>query len=168
MTSNKKKHYIYCCLILIAVFWFVAVGIRLIAGDKFLYKVSAGNKELQPIESGIQELCENVTIEQTLSTRIERIETVSVYFYNFGRQNAGTVTVLLKRDDTGETVLQGQFDAAKVENGELLTVYAEKALTGLEDVPLSIIVTSDSKTGEAVCPAYTASSSAEDVLTVNW
>ena len=167
MTSNKKKHYIYCCLILIAVFWFVAVGIRLIAGDKFLYKVSAGNKELQPIESGIQELCENVTIEQTLSTRIERIETVSVYFYNFGRQNAGTVTVLLKRDDTGETVLQGQFDAAKVENGELLTVYAEKALTGLEDVPLSIIVTSDSKTGEAVCPAYTASSSAEDVLTVN-
>lgn len=145
---NIKKIFCIICAVyigLIFLFYFLA-------GDQLRYRESRGTIEMPVPDAGTAELCTGSFVEQFFSTRINRLSSVSVQVGNYSRQNSGTITMTLLRVADGAVLLQQQFDASGITDGQILTMTTEVPLEGLYDVPLALLLTADSVAGNGVIP----------------
>ncbi len=130
----------------------LAVLFYFLAGEQLHLRQSRGNLERPAAEAGTMELCQGTVVEQMFTLKIQRLETVSVQWGTYYRPNAGTVTMELWREDSGELLLTKSFDAASIQEGGVTQLEAEEPMEGLYLVPLLLRLTADSQPGSAVSP----------------
>ena len=145
-TLNLKKIF----LTVIVVYAMLIVCFYYLAGDQLRFRDSRGNTELPVADIGTVELSQGATVEQTIQVNIQRLQSISVQFGGYYRENHGTITMELLRD--GQTLMQQSFDAAGVEEGTVLTMTAETPVESVYGVPLVLRVSADSLPEEAVTP----------------
>ena len=134
----------------LAVYIALVVSFYFLAGDQLRYRDSSGNVDLLPAESGTVEMSQGAVIEQNIRLNIQRLNSVSVQFGVYYRQNSGTVIMELWRGDG--LLLQQSYDAADIQEGMLLTLSSDTPIEDVYDVPLTIRIYGDSEPGAAVTP----------------
>ena len=107
-------------------------------------------------DMGAAELVQGVTVEQSFTVDIQRLESVSVQWGAYYRANAGTVTMELCDLRSGAVLLSQTFDAAAIAEGQLLTAIAETPLEEIYGAPLMLRLYADSVSGSAVAPLMAA------------
>ncbi len=148
-------------LLTLAVYILLVVSFYFLAGDQLRFRDTRGAVEMSEAEVGAAELTDGVVVEQTFLAPIQRLESVSVRWGTNYRQNAGEVRMELLRQDTGEVLMQGTFDAAGIEEGQILTITAPEPIETVYNVPLVIRLRGDSAPGSAVTPLAGAGETAE-------
>ena len=128
------------------------VSFYFLAGEQLRFRESRGNLIMPSAEAGAAELSAGVVVEQRFHAAIQRLERISVQWGTHYRANAGTVTVALLREDTGEQVLSGSFDAALVGEGQVLSISPEEPIETVYNYPLLLRLTADSEPGSALSP----------------
>lgn len=124
-----------------------------LAGEQLHLRESRGNIDILPAESGTVELTAGSVVEQRFTTKVQRLEQVSVQWGTYYRQNAGTVLVELWDLPNNRPLLGKTFDAATVTDGGLTTLTAEEPIEGLYQLPLALRITSlDSQPGSSLSP----------------
>lgn len=137
-----------------------------LAGDQLHYRASRNNIPMPTAETAAAELSRGVTVEQAFTPVIDRLESVSVQWGTYYRQNSGTVTMALYTAD-GEPVLSQTFDAAQITDGGVLTMAFPSPREGLLEAPLVLRLTADSPAGAAAAPMMTWAARSDGALTVN-
>ena len=143
----------------------LAVLFPLLVGEQLYLKQSDGCMNMPAAQSGTVELYAGNCIDQHFTTRVQRLETVSLQWGTYYRANAGTVVMELYNMNTEQILLSGSFDAAAIPEGGVTTLTAETPLEGLAGVPLMLRVYSpDSQPGSAASPLMHTESALPDTL----
>lgn len=137
-------------LTILLLYCVLTVSFYFLAGDQLRLRSSRGNTPPIEASSAAAELSEGVVVEQRFQAQIQRLESISVQFSGFYRQNSGSVTMELWRGE--EQLLSERFDAASIEEGTVLTLHASAPLEGLSGQPLRVRLWSDSPSGAAAAP----------------
>lgn len=140
------------CAAVMVIYIFLVFAFHFLAGDQLLYRQSRENIELPVAQTGVAELTQDVVVEQVFSANIQRFETLGVQMATSYRPNFGTVTVELIRETDGAVLLSNQFDASKIEEGQILTLTAAEPMENVCGIPLKIRLTADSVAGSAIIP----------------
>ena len=144
------------CAAVLLIYIAMILLFRWLAGDQLLYRDSRGDLELPAAESGTVELVAGIVLEQTFTAEIERLESVSLQWGAYYRANAGTVYMELVDARDQRILMHGAFDAAAIQEGQILTIASEEPLEGLYRVPVILRVSADSAPGSAVTPLMTS------------
>ena len=144
------------CAAVLLIYIAMILLFRWLAGDQLLYRDSRGDLELPAAESGTVELVAGIVLEQTFTAEIERLESVSLQWGAYYRANAGTVDMELVDARDQRILMHGAFDAAAIQEGQILTIASEEPLEGLYRVPVILRVSADSAPGSAVTPLMTS------------
>lgn len=123
-----------------------------LAGEQLHLRQSRGNVELPAADSGTVELVGGSVVEQQFATEIQRLEQIDIQWSTYYRPNAGTVLAELVDLRSGDVLLSQTFDAARIQEGGLTTLNAEKPIEELYRVPLALRITADSQAGSAASP----------------
>ena len=143
----------------------LAVLFPLLAGEQLYLKQSDGCLSMPIAQSGTVELYAGNCIDQHFTTRVQRLETVSLQWGTYYRANAGSVVMELYNMNTEQILLSGSFDAATIPEGGVTTLSAETPLEGLAGVPLMLRVYSpDSQPGSAASPLMHTESTLPNTL----
>lgn len=143
----------------------LAVLFPLLAGEQLYLKQSDGCLSMPIAQSGTVELYAGNCIDQYFTTRVQRLETVSLQWGTYYRANAGSVVMELYNMNTEQILLSGSFDAATIPEGGVTTLSAETPLEGLAGVPLMLRVYSpDSQPGSAASPLMHTESTLPNTL----
>lgn len=134
-----------CYLAVILLFYFLA-------GEQLHLRDSWGNFSSLPPESGTVELTAGSIVQQKFTTKIQRLEQVSIQWGTYYRQNKGTILIELKDISNGQLLLSQRFDASTIQENDFITLTAEKPLEGLYQVPLVLSITSDGYSGSSPSP----------------
>ena len=156
-------------LMVLVIYWVLAVSFYFLAGDQLRYRESRGNLVMPDPEGGAVELIEGVLLEQHFTAAIQRLEAVSVMWGTCYRPNAGTVTMELWDADGEELLIRQAFDASSIEEGGFTVLSAEQPMEGYYNAPLMLRLYSDSQLGSAVFPMLSVSAvrPAASTLAVN-
>lgn len=154
-------------LSVLTIYIIVVVGFYYLAEDQIRYRESRGNIEMPIAENGIVELTEGTIVEQVFVPWIQRLESVSVQFGTYYRNNSGTVTIELSREDTNELLMNGSFSASQIEEGQILTISSIKPIESVATKTLILRITADSSPGEAVVPLSCKKEQGNGILRVN-
>lgn len=166
MKSNEQQQSFNLkriCALCIAVYVTLVVLLYFLMGYQLHFRESRGDIELQPAETGTVELVQGAVVEQIFSTKIQRLQEVSVQWGTFYRANSGTATMELYNLNDGSLMLSKTFDVSTIQEGSLTTLKAGTPIEGLCDVPLLLRIHADSATGAAAFPLMSVSK----VATVN-
>ena len=148
------------------VYVILIVGFYFLAGDQLRFRDSRGNTEMPVADAGTVELSQGAFVEQTVVLKVQRLESVSVQFGGYYRENHGTVTMELWRGE--DLLMQQTYDAAEVQEGTILTMTSEEPLEPVYGAPLTLRIFADSQPGEAVAPLMNTSFQEEGYsLTLN-
>lgn len=146
-------------LVAVVLFYFLA-------GEQLHLRESRGNMDILPPESGTIELTAGCIVEQRFTTKVQRLEEISVQWGTYYRQNMGTVLVELWDIPGSRLVLSQTFDAAAVTEGGLTTLVAEEPIEGLYQVPLALYLsTPDGQPGSSLSPLMNTQPPQEDEKT---
>ncbi len=151
----------------VAVYIILTVLFYILAGDQLKIRESRGNTELPIADAAVAELSQGLAIEQTFKAEIQRLDSISVQWTNFYRENQGTVTMQLLNSADGTIYMEAFFDAASITDGQSLTmsVPAEASpIEGLYNVPLTVKIFSDSQIGSAVAPLKSTTTQREGYM----
>ncbi|MBR6209440.1 MAG: ABC transporter permease [Oscillospiraceae bacterium] len=156
-TNGQKKNseqinFRKIMLLTLAVYVFLVLSFYFLAGDQLRLRVSRGSIEMPEADIGAAELSEGVVVEQLFQAPIQRLESVSVKWGTNYRRNAGAVTMELLRPSDGTVLMQETFDAARIAEGQVLTISAAEPIETVCDVPLILRLQGDSAAGSAVTP----------------
>lgn len=163
MDKDKTQQMIKrTALMVLVVYLLLTAGFAFLAGDQLRFRDSRGNVDLLPAESGTVELAQGAVVEQTFTTTIQRLESVSVQWGTYYRPNAGTVTMELWNTQSDQLLLSQTFDAAAIQEGGLTTLTFPEPMEGLYQVPLLLRIYADSLPGAAPSPMMNQSSPAEE------
>ena len=160
MTSENTLNLKRIFIIAMAAYALLIICFYFLAGDQLRFRDSRGNTELPPADAGTVELCQGAVVEQTVALKIQRLESISVQFGGYYRENHGTITMELWQGE--ELLMQENFDAATVQEGTILTMASEEPLEPVYGMPLLIRIYADSLPGDAVAPLMNTSVAEEE------
>ncbi len=146
---NIKK---FCTVVLIC-YIFLVISFYFLAGHELHFRSSSNNINMPEAKYATIELIAGSVIEQTFTTEIQRLESISIQWGAYGRQNYGTdiIEILDLKNDI--LLLKQTVDAAEIVEGSITEFSFNKPLEGLSGVPLMIRITSmDSMAGSAISP----------------
>lgn len=140
------------CLLVILIYSFLAVSLYFLMGEQLHLRESRSNLKQTPAVEAISELVAGTVVEQHFTTRIQRIEELSLPWATYFRPNTGRVSVELLHGITGEVLFQTECSAAELPENTLVPFPFPTILEGLYDVPLTLRLTADSPIGAGVSP----------------
>ena len=140
-------------ILLLAGYLAAVVLFYFLAGEQLHLRESRGNIDVLPAEKGTMELTAGCVVEQRFTTKVQRLEEISVQWGTYYRQNAGMVLVELWDLQNNCPLLSQNFDAATVTEGGFTTLTTKEAIEGLHQRPLALRVTSiDGQLGTSPSP----------------
>ena len=161
MLSTKKVKRIF--LYILGAYVVFALAFYYLAGDQLRYRNSRENIAMLPAETAIEELRDGIIIEQSFSTRVQRIEKISVLWGTYYRANFGNMTMSLVRESDSFVLAQSSFDVSTIGENQILSIEFEQPLEDLCNVPLIIRTQSDSAPGASVTPMVNLSSQGDPI-----
>lgn len=114
------------------------------------------------------EITEGSVVEQTFFSKIQRLQSISIQWGTFYRQDAGTVLIELYdlRDNT--LLMQQTIDVSTIAEGALTTMSVETPIETVYNVPLLLRITGNSQIGSAVSPLMSTTEQTEGfTLSIN-
>ena len=140
---------LYFCLV--SVFYFLC-------GDQLLYRKSLSPIFMKQSTGATEELSSEHTIKQVFMTAVERIDTVSIQWGTYYRQNTGKIIIKLCIEETGEVLICKEIDASQISEGEVYSLEPECPIENKVGIPLAIEITSTSPKGHALSPLISKTS----------
>lgn len=149
--------------IIITVYVLAVIGFYFLAGEQLQTRDSRSNILMLPAETGTVELTEGAVVEQHFHTNVQRIESLSIQWGTYYRENHGTIIIELLNDSTGEILTKDSFDAATITEGGFTDILADAPLEQLMGQPLCLRIYSlDTVSGSAPAPLMNAQSSLDE------
>lgn len=165
---NLSKKFAKISIMVIILYFCIAGLFYFLAGEQLHFRDSRGNIELPIAESATPELTNTTVIEQIFTPKIQILESVSIQWGTYYRQNAGVANISLYDTRNNNLIVEKNVDVSKIQEGSLVDVKLNEPLEGVYDVPILIRITSNSKTGSSVAPLISISVKREnEVLKVN-
>lgn len=134
-----------CALFMVAYVVF-AVGLYFIAGDAFKYKVSDQSIVSAEGNTPVEALQKGDSVEQIFVSQADTIESFSLKFATFGRQNTGTVRIKVLNDADKSILLDKQLDISGFQDNAYVTVNPEKRIESVKGKTLRIMIVSETGT----------------------
>lgn len=130
------------CTIFMLVYIVLATSLYFIAGDQFKYRVS--DKSIVSVESTtpVGALQKGDIVEQTFVPKSDAIESFSLKFATFNRQNTGSVEVELRDNTNNSILLKKNIDISTFKDNSFVTFQPEKIIESVKGKKLSIVVIS--------------------------
>lgn len=167
LTNAQKLKVGKIFLFLAASYVIIVVSLYFLMGSQLHYRDSRENIPMPTAEMGTTELTSNVEVEQTFSTKIIRLFSVSVQWGTYYRTNSGTVTMRLYNDRTGALLMEDSFDASAIQENGITTLAVETPFEDLWGEKLRLSLTADSPAGQGVSPLMFSTPREDGTLTVN-
>jgi ABC-2 type transport system permease protein len=156
MMKEKKKFILaQGCAIFITVYALLSVMLYFIAGDQFQTKIS--DKSIMSVEGTkpVGELQIGNSIEQTFIMESDMVDSISLKFATYSRQNTGTVRVQLLDDINKKTLLDRQLDVSKLNDNSFVTIKPEKYIESVKGKTIRLLIFSETgKEGNSVTLWY--------------
>lgn len=141
------------CIAVIACYFFAVVAFYYLAGEQLRFRDSRENMERPIPNAATIELVSGTSVEQTFTTRIQRLKQFSIAWGTYYRQNTGTILVELINIQNNSILLSQTIDASGITDGAVSTITSPEYLKGLYGVPLKLRLTApDAVPGNAVSP----------------
>lgn len=150
--TNKTVHLFRVCLVLMICYLGLSGIFYVLMGEQLHVRASNESRALPTAQAGTTEMVPGAQVVDEFTLNLQRLNSISVQWGTFYRQNKGEVTVKLISVSTEELLLQETFDAATVEEGGLTTLVADPALEGISGLPLRLEITGNSAPGSAIVP----------------
>jgi len=134
------------CALFMAVYVVFTVGLYLIAGDAFKYQVS--DQSIVSVEGNtpIGALQKGDSVEQTFTPQTNILDSFSLKFATFGRQNTGSVRVKLLNDADKSVLLDKQLDISGFQDNAFVTIKPEKQIEAVKGKTLRVSIVSETGT----------------------
>lgn len=149
-------------ILLVICYFFLAVIFYYLAGYQLHYRQSRGSLDMPTAEAGTVELVQGVTVEQTFSVKIQRLQSISIQWGTYYRANAGTVRVELYDLRDNSLLMHQTLEAATIGEGAVTTMSADEPIETVYMAPLLLRISSDSQPGSAVSPLMSATAEADN------
>lgn len=154
--KRRQKSAMEICLIALLIYGVLAVSFYFLMGEQLHLRQSRANQIALPATEAVVELSQGTVVEQGFTTRVQRIEQISLFWATFFRPNSGTVTVELLKSATGEVLYQKQLIVAELPENQAVTIAFEEPLEGVYDALLTLRLTADSPLGAGAAPLKSA------------
>lgn len=168
MTQKKKRQRAVweTCLISMSIYGLIAVSLYFLMGDQLHLRQSRANQTALPATEAVVELSQGTVVEQQFTTRVQRIEKISLFWSTYFRANSGTVTAELLNTQTGEVLHQMEFSVADLPENQAVVMAFDPPLDWTYDLPLTLRLTADSPLGVAAAPLKSTDSQPPETLGV--
>lgn len=155
--------------ILVAIYVIAVIAFYFLAGEQLIIRSSRSNISMLPADAATVELSDGAVVEQHFCTEIQRIESLSIQWGAYYRENQGTIIVELVDALSGEVLLTDNFDAASITEGGYTTLLSESPLEGHMNQPLYIRIHSENSfAGSSPSPLMNAQTQLDDTqLSIN-
>lgn len=150
--SNKFEILRHIYLGFILLYFCFVTFFYFLCGDQLFYRKSLSPILMEQATGATAELSSEHTIKQLFMTAVERIDTVSIQWGTYYRQNSGTISIKLCIEETGEVLIYKEIDASQISEGEICVLEAEHPIENKVGIPLAIEITSTSPKGHALSP----------------
>ena len=156
-------------IILICSYIIVTVLFYFLADEQLHLRESRGDITSLEADKVTVEMTAGTVIEQVFSTKIQRLEQVSLFWGTYNRNNTGTVILELYDTHSGTLLISGVFDMSEITEGGLTKLVMDKPLEGLYNIPLLLrIYSPDGKLGCSITPLMNSSAQINDwTLNIN-
>lgn len=139
----------------------LAVAFYILAGRQLHVRASKSNIAMPAANSATVELARQSSVEQVFTSKIQRLQSISILWGTYYRANAGTVLVELYELAGNKRLMQQTLSAADITEGFVSTMASEEPLEGLYLTPLLLRITADAEPGSAPSPLMNADASGE-------
>lgn len=153
--KRRQKSSPEICLLALLIYSLIAVSLYFLMGEQLHFRQSRATMTALPATDAVTELSAGIVVEQHLTTKIQRIESLSLFWSTNFRPNQGTVSVELVRSDGGEVLFSQQLSVAELPENQAVTLALPEPLEGVYDLPLILRLTANSPIGAAVSPLKT-------------
>lgn len=159
------RPYLRGILITVA-YMLLAVSFRFLAGDALFWRDSRGNVSEPPVDTVVELTCDTV-IEESFSVSMDRLQSVSIPWRTYYRENSGTITVALldTRDDS--VLVVEEIAAESLTDGTVTVLTLPQPPDDLRGARLRLRLTADSPTGFSAAACVSSTRRANENLTVN-
>lgn len=155
------------CFIIFLIYIICTTAFYFLVGEQLHFRSSRGNIDLPVAEGGSIELVQGSVVEQTFSTKIQRLETISVQWGAYSRPSSGTITMELIDARSGRILIENQFDADTIAEGTILSMSADQPIEGYYDSLLKLRIYADSVPGSGATPLMSNSTLEGQQLSFN-
>lgn len=154
MVQHKKrqKSTVEICLIAVFIYGLLVTSLYFLMGEQLHLRQSRANTVALPATEAVVELSQGTVVEQMFTTKVQRIEKISLFWSTFFRPNNGTTTVELINMKTGQVLFQKQLAVADLPENQAVLMKFERPLEGVYNIPLSLRLTADSSLGGGAAP----------------
>lgn len=147
MRKDKKKLTLaQGCAIFMAAYVILSVALYFIAEDQFKYRNSDKNIVSAEATTPVGELRKGTIVEQTFVAETDTIDSISLKFATYARQNVGIVRVQLLDDLSKRVLLDSQLDVSKLNDNAFVMLEPEKLIQLANGKPMRISVSSETGT----------------------
>ena len=140
---EKRITLVHGCVIFIILYIILSVGLYFIAGEEFRYKRVQDSTSCETdVPAG--ELTKGLILEQVFEAQTDIIDSISIKFATYARQNSGTVCVQIFSDE--ELLMEKILDVSGFTDNSFVTIQCEEPITNVKGETLRIIVFSETGT----------------------
>lgn len=137
---------------IIAIYILITVGFYFLAGEQLRLRDSRSNIVMQNADMGTVELADDAIVEQAFYTDIQRIQSISVQWGTYYRNNRGTANIQLLSDNS-VLLAEQSIDMSTITEGGLSTLVLDEPLEGLAGTELLLRLSSpDASKGSSISP----------------
>lgn len=131
-----------------AVYWVFVIIIYLVAGDQFHYS-SISSDAFSP-STTVGEIVEGKTVYQRLEVPVSQLQSISVMFGTYNRNNTGTLVIRLEDEDQNELTSK-ILDISQIQEDQYVVITLDEPLVGFKDQAVILSISSpDATAGNAV------------------
>lgn len=149
---NNQTHKKICGLILISYF-LLSVTLFFLMGQQLHIRNSRSNVVATVPNRETIEMVQGNVVEQHFTTEIQRLQSISVQWGDYYRENRGVAVVELWDTLNEKLLLSKEIDVSLIREGEFVVVPAEEAIEGLHQIPLLLrIYSQNGEVGSSPTP----------------
>lgn len=131
-----------------AVYWVFVIIIYLVAGNQFHYS-SISSDAFSP-STTVGEIVEGKTVYQRLEVPVSQLQSISVMFGTYNRNNTGTLVIRLEDEDQNELTSK-ILDISQIQEDQYVVITLDEPLVGFKDQAVILSISSpDATAGNAV------------------
>lgn len=165
--ASVPKQFYFLSVFLISLYIAVTVMFFFLAGEQLHLRRSRDEIAMPAAELATVELSMGNVVEQSFTTEIQRLEAIDVQWGAYYRQNSGTVTMELWRNDNKTIIGSESFDASQITEGKITTLVFSNPVEGLYLVPLTLrIFSNDGQAGNSISPLMNSANKLPDASLV--
>lgn len=129
-------------------YWVFVIVIYLVAGDQFHYS-SISSDAFSP-SATVGEIVAGKTVYQRLEVPVSRLQSISLMFGTYNRENTGTLVIRLEDENQNELTSK-TLDVSQIRGDQYTVITLDEPLEGLRDQTVVLTVSSpDATEGNAL------------------